>query len=526
MAPRHFVSYAIAVAALLVAGIGVRSMAIAGPIQSPSTFGRQIEADQITAHLQRNEIPQAIAVAKRLTETKPSEPAGYNLLGLSYMAARDYANARTNFQKALGLQSDYIPALTSLAQLNLHQKNLDGARANFRAILAKDDKSILAMIGMARVEAAAKNERESVAWLEKAKSVQPGAVEPMIMLATIYMAEQTYDKAISELIAAQRLKPDNAEVLTLLGRAQIDAGKPKDAVATLNALVSLRPNSPEALRALASAQFAAKDIPAATVSLNKSLALKPDYVDGLASLALVELHAGRQNEAIKIAKKIQGVAPTSVVGFVLEGDILFQQKNFMQAARAYEKALALQPTAAVAIKVHAAQSMAGKTQEADAMLAKWITNHPNDLVAQMYVAEQSLKKGQIKQAIAQYEAVLQRDPRNVSALNNLANLYQREKDPRALKVAEQAWNLRPESAETTDTLAWILSEQGETARAVELLKRAAEKAPDNAEIRYHLAATLARSGDKASARKVLEALLTSSAVFPQREAAQSLLKQL
>ena len=159
-------------------------------------------------------------------------------------------------------------------------------------------------------------------------------------------------------------------------------------------------------------------------------------------------------------------------------------------------------------------------------MQRWLRDHPDDLLSLHYSAGENAAKGQNKLAIEQYRRVLQKDPKNQLALNNLAGLYQREGDPRALQTAEAAYKLDPESSVTADTLGWILVEQGKMTRGLELLQSAFTREPKNPEIRYHLAAAWAKSGDKASARKELEALLASGQAFPQRDAAQALLKQL
>ena len=111
-------------------------------------------------------------------------------------------------------------------------------------------------------------------------------------------------------------------------------------------------------------------------------------------------------------------------------------------------------------------------------------------------------------------------------LNNLASLYQTEKDSRALVTAEKALKLAPDNAETQDTLGWILLEQGQAPRGLELLRTAASAAPKSTTIRYHFAVALSQSGDKARARKELEALLSNNPKFPEADAAKALLKSL
>ena len=112
------------------------------------------------------------------------------------------------------------------------------------------------------------------------------------------------------------------------------------------------------------------------------------------------------------------------------------------------------------------------------------------------------------------------------ALNNLAWIYQQEKDPRALEYAEKANQLAPDNPATLDTLGWILIEQGNTSRGLPLLQKANSLAPDAPDIHYHLILGLVKAGDKAKARKELEQLLASGKSFANIEEARTLLKQL
>jgi putative PEP-CTERM system TPR-repeat lipoprotein len=261
-------------------------------------------------------------------------------------------------------------------------------------------------------------------------------------------------------------------------------------------------------------------------SLTKALELKPNYIEALGAVVVIHIENGRHAEAVKTAQKVQTLAPKDPIGFLLEGDARFDEKRFSQAETAYEKAFTLRPTGGTATKIHAAQTMAGNPTQADAKLLNWMNGHPTDVTAPLYWAGELAKKGKNKQAIDQYQLVLKQDPNNFIAMNNLAAVYQRENDPRALSVAEEAFNLKPDSPAIADTLGWILVERGEASRGLELIRRANRQAPGKAQIRYHLAAALASTGDRTSARKELEDLLAHTTAFPERDAAQALLKRL
>ena len=143
-----------------------------------------------------------------------------------------------------------------------------------------------------------------------------------------------------------------------------------------------------------------------------------------------------------------------------------------------------------------------------------------------YAADASLRDGNHKRAIEQYEFLLRKQPDNVVVLNNLAWAYQQTKDPRALETAERAYKLKPDSPDVADTLGWMLSEQGNTGRGAELLQKAVAAAPGAQVIRFHLAQTYLKMGDKAKARAELERIESTGTKFPQEAEAMSLLQQL
>src|SRR5690606_41146376 len=124
-----------------------------------------------------------------------------------------------------------------------------------------------------------------------------------------------------------------------------------------------------------------------------------------------------------------------------------------------------------------------------------LEDDPDDLVVRVLAADHYLSTGNHAAAIAHYETIQARLPDNPVMLNNLAWLYSRTGDSRALATAERALELAPESPQVMDTLGWILHERGDDARAVELVGKARELAPDVPEIRYHHAAPLAETGD-------------------------------
>jgi putative PEP-CTERM system TPR-repeat lipoprotein len=508
------------------ARINLAALLDLGPEITASPENVKSEAEAVKSDMRERDFDKALESALKLTQTNPTNPRAYNLLGAAYLGKKDVANARRSFEKAVSLRPDYGPALLNLAQLDLERGDAASARTRYQTVLAKDANNVAAMVGMAKVEAIDRHEKEEIAWLEKAKAADATAIVPRLFLGRSYLRTGQYAKALAEANEAATSQPNNPEFLDLLAQAQIANGQKADAVATYRKLASSQPKSPSALYRFGMAQIDSGDLAGAKDSLRRAVQLKPDYVEAVAALASVEIRSGRPAEALKWARNLNKAAPTSPAGFALEGDLLVNQGRNADAVKAYDKALALQANGVIAVKRHAALSGAGKNAEGDAHLQQWLKDHPDDIAAHQYMAGLNLKAGRETVAIEQYQYVLQRDANNLIALNNLANLYQRHGDPRALETAERAYRLMPQSPVIADTLGWMLVESGSTARGLEVIQKAAAQDPKNPQIRYHLAVALSKSGEKAQARTELEDLLKTNPEFPERKAAAALLRQL
>ncbi|MGZ7061082.1 MAG: tetratricopeptide repeat protein, partial [Candidatus Angelobacter sp.] len=211
-------------------------------------------------------------------------------------------------------------------------------------------------------------------------------------------------------------------------------------------------------------------------------------------------------EALAIARGLQKQERNASAGLMLEADLLIMEKKIDQALPLYEKAQASHPTTQVALAMHRLQKMSGKEQKANQGLAQWLKDHPNDVQALMYSAEQSLYSKQYQPAAAQLETVVKLTPNNALALNNLAWTYQQLNNPKALETAEKAYSIAGNNPAVLDTLGSILTDKGDSKRAVDLLQKAVAALPENGDMQLHLAQAQVKSGDKANARKTLEKL--------------------
>lgn len=488
----------------------------------------QYQADLalIAAHLRRGEFDQALSAVATLEKKQPNNPLTYNVKGAAYAGMRDNKNARAAFEKALEVQPGYFPAARNLALLDIQEQKAEDARKRYEAMLVKDPKNEQLLLGMAELLVMSGHSPDEVkATIQRAIAAAPKSTRPHVALINYFANLRDAKGALDAARAAQAAFPNDTQILEAVGVAQRAAGQNDEALATFTRLVQLQPQNTSALLRLADAQVAKKDYNAAIATLRQSLEADPDQNRALVALAKTFVIAGRPDDAIAEARKLQKDRPKRALGFALEGEVLVAQAKWPQAALAYRDAIAREPIPLLAVRRYEALQKVGQA-DANAFAAQWAREHPTDVTLVAFVAQQNLARKDYRAAITSYQAALKLDPDNTMLLNNLAWALAETGDPKAREYAATAYRQAPFNPNVIDTLGWAEVQIGDARKGVELLQAASNLAPGNASIRLHLAKGLIKTGDKAGAKKALEPLSKLDPAASARAEADKLLSGL
>lgn len=479
----------------------------------------------VRAEMDLKRYGQALASVETLERAHARNAAVADLKGSVHLAMGTQAKAREQFEHALALQPGYYPAAAHLAEMAMNGGDAGAARRHLHAFLEKNKDHVEALTALAILADREGKPQEATGWLEKAAAAS-SELRLSVGLVTQYLRTGQTRKALDLAGKLMVAHPENTDLLDLLGKGQLANGQTEAALSTYKALAAALPRSAQARMQVAALELLLKQDFAAESSLKDVLAIQPDFPAAQLALAELQVRKGQHELALMTAERMQRKHPRASAGYQLEGDILMARQQAARALAAYRRAYALTPNAELTIKISHALRQAGKSEQAVAQLAQWLRDHPGDQRVQLYRAEILLREKQYAQAAAQFEEVLAKDPRQVAALNNLALAYQRMKDARARQFAEKAVALAGDQPAVTDTLAWILVEEGELARGLAMLKKAHAQAPQARATAYHLAVAMSRSGDAQGARKLLETLLAGKGSFADEENARRLLAQL
>lgn len=477
-------------------------------------------------HLQRKEFDEALVQTANLAKAIPNNPVILQLRAAAFLGKQDRKAARETLEQALSLKPDFFPAAFSLARLDLEDNNPAAARKRFESILSQDKNNLQAMLALADIAAGQGRERETLKWLERAARLNTKAYAPHARLVQHHLAYKRNKEALEVATALAQAAPDSTEAYVLLANTQLAAGDALSSITSLEKALRLTPNASELHYRLGLAQLAAKRTREARSNLEKAMATDHGHVQALDTLIQLDMQENKAEAALARIRQIQARYPESHIAYDREGAIYMAQGKPTLAIPAYRQAIARGAGTGTLIMLHRALLATGNIAQADQELNRWLGNNPSDKAARAYFAEYKMLAGDYRAAIAQYEQLIRENPDNPIMLNNLAVLYQRTGDNRAMATAQHALRLAPESATVLDTLGWILVEQNQPTQGLALIRKALDKVPESGTIRFHYAVALARTGQREKARQELSQLVQGKVDFPELQEARVLLGKL
>ncbi|HZH45033.1 MAG TPA: tetratricopeptide repeat protein, partial [Roseococcus sp.] len=232
--------------------------------------------------------------------------------------------------------------------------------------------------------------------------------------------------------------------------------------------------------------------------------------------------------ALAAATRLASQPSAMPAAAVLRGDILLAARRAPEAAAAYGEMMQRAPSGALALRQANALRLANRADEGAAVLSRRLAEAPQELGLLATLAQFDMAANRMEQAEARMRLLIASAPEDAVSLNNLAWVVSQRRGTEGLAeaktLAQRAFYLAP-SAETADTLGWIMARSGDARPAVTLLRQAFAALPQPG-IGYRFAFALNAAGERDEARRVLEPLATGAADFPEKAEAQRLLAEL
>lgn len=483
----------------------------------------------VDLYLRTGNTAKARATADALVKSAPGNPTMLMIQAQTRMRSDDLPGARQNFDKALKLAPDLLPAKLGLAHADILDKKYASAETRLRALLREDDRNVDVLFEMATLYELWGQEDQAIKWLEAAVDASgPRQTQANQALVAWHLRKGAPKKALEAAKMLVAKAPEDVDALRTYARAKAANGDVAGARQTLGDAARRAGFEAGSLVAIARDQLQQGDLSGAAYSVDKALATSPDLLPAQTLMATIELKQDAIDKSERRAQAIVRANPQLAVGYELLADVARRRGQQPAVIDALRRAHALEGSSRTLLNLFNAQESLDAKAARD-LLEAWLKAHPNDTPVAVVLGNTLARTGNLQGARHQFEAVLKQQPKNVEALNNLANVLIQLKDAGAGPIAERALALMPQEPLVIDTAGWAAFQAGNKDRALQLLRDARLRSPANREIRYHLATVLVQSGRKDEAREELRfalANLKPSQTFEGEKEARALLDTL
>ncbi|WP_077037102.1 XrtA/PEP-CTERM system TPR-repeat protein PrsT [Pelomonas sp. KK5] len=485
---------------------------------------KQIQAGLVLVdmYLKAGQQAKALQVADSLAKANPANPTILLVQASARLRARDVAGARAGYQAALKIDPKLLPAQLGMARLELTTRDFAAADNRLRTLLRSDERNVDVLFELATLYETWGKDDKALGYLQSAADASsPTQTRANYALVAWQLRKGTPGGALDAAKVLLSKRPDDIEALLVYSQAQLASADFAGARATLTNASRRAAYDATQLERIARAQLDAKDLAGAAYSLDKALQGSPNFLPAMVLMSTVELMQNDPAKAERRARQVIQGWPKAAIGYGLLADVAASRGQQAAAVDALRHAYELEKTAPNLLRLFRAQSQVPEGGKAAIELAQgWIKAHPKDTAVQKALADAHARAGNFTAARHGYEAVVAQQPGDLEAMNNLANVLIRQKDPGAPAVAEKALALDPRNAVVIDTAGWAHFIAGNRDRALQLLRDARLRNPANPDVRYHLAAVLAQTGRSGEAREELEAALKSHSFASADDARQ------
>lgn len=483
----------------------------------------------------------------------------FNLAKL-YLRKNMLDDAIWELNMARSLNRDFkIPGLT-LARLYLNNNDFEKASETLNNILEDDCENHEASFILGSVYLRMGRFQEAINIFERLPREYRENESYSFNLALAYYNTGKYSKTIEWIDVLKELRGLDANDLRLLARAEYSLGRLGSSIETLRTLANEKDANSKDRELLARVQKQAQGIQLALAREKKKELeiVKSRYEDlenylrekdydslikgaqkainenkqkapfhnllGVAYLAIRKPELAKRH--FKLSYKEDKSNPMPLLNLVniliKEGSIEEAENLLLEHNLRYEKEIR---TRLILGKIYLVNREINK---AETLFQNVISLEPKNHEAHQQIALIYRLKGDLKQALIEYEKAIDLNPNDVVSLNDAANIYANVKKEikRSLDLASRAAKLSPKSGTILDTLGWIHYLSGDLEEALTSFEKAYEYNPYLPVIPFHIGLSQFHLKKYKEAEKNLKLALNMKGRLEEADEAKELLTRI
>ena len=345
---------------------------------------------------------------------------------------------------------------------------------------------------------------------------QPENINAWLLLSEVELKRLQYERAIDILNAALQYNPDNPDLTIRKAQAESQIN-PELARATLEKVSSLASTNADVGIRLASI-YLTRNEPVQALKLLDTAEKLTDNISQLDTINILRILASYKQGNKEIISEINQILtdqPKNTDAFIAKVDMLIFDENWSAVSDTVSQWENINPDNIQSLLNVVSILLRFQDKENAVNLIfnitdKVIEKEPDNIAALQVQATISNINQDIQKAIERYKQILEYEPENTVAMNNMAWVLSEElnKPNEALKLAEKGLSINSNYADLNDTTGVIYFRLGNYNKSIEQLEKAISlyntNDPELVNTFYHLGRSHYLAGNKVEADKLLQ----------------------
>ncbi|MFO1429715.1 MAG: XrtA/PEP-CTERM system TPR-repeat protein PrsT [Candidatus Competibacteraceae bacterium] len=451
---------------------------------------QQIGITLAQQYLNRRENFQALSVVQSLYTVYPNDPLTIRAVGLVQLANGNIAAAQENFRKLTGIQPKSPESWHLLAMVQLQANDYAVAAGNLDKALVLDSKYLPALVSRTNLQLNQQHFKEALADAHRIQAQYPDQGIGYALEGNIYLQQKDYAKAIAAYQTAYAKTPTGplaqrlAEIFKLSGDEAAAAKYMQLAQQDSNSQPGQAGNAPTAR--------------------NPEPGISPQEVESILKL----LQSKAYDEAGKVAAELVKKAPDSPIPHALLGMIHLARGQDEQGRGEFQQALQLNPDYSLAdINLAWLDRKSGNQALAETRYRRVLERHAQQPQVIVGIARSLDRSGHADMALGLLERAWQDRPEPTIGSELVQHYVDSNQSARGIEVARRLQADNPDNPIAVRALGLTLLADQQSDEALKNFRRLTELQPQSPEAWQLLASAALRSGNDKAAEKALDKAL-------------------
>ncbi|MBN2180458.1 MAG: tetratricopeptide repeat protein [Sedimentisphaerales bacterium] len=456
--------------------------------QDPNSIA--VIATQIQLYLRQNKQEQALEICNEMVNHLNNASA-YILSARTYATLGRYDKALEDINRAVSLEPENMEVWIARSDFFRSVGQIDKAADDIKHALSlsPDDLKILKrVVSLFFASRQPDMVREGKNFLDRALELYPGDTELKMFKANSLLIEGTAPAIESAKQILQKLteeEPEISEAWLLLGELLLKQGLPGQAVDISMSGLAYKPNDKKLMLLKARAE-AVKSPVLAVPTLKELRELDPNDLDVLTLLTNTYIDIGEPQKAVDMLRKHLTTCDISALYQcrLTLAVALYKAGDKEEAQKQFDSLVESEPNNPLPLITQTQLLKKEKLwNQLNQKVVEWYQKYPNDTRTPVFIAGNliSVDSNEARQAAEEIlRLILQKETSSTGAMNTLALLLEMTgRSDESAELYRRVIELEPGNIIALNNLAWITSEKkGQYQEALELAQKGLALSPD------------------------------------------------